>query len=80
SDITMADGRRFGFVGAVNDIGTSSIAFAGRLQADNVSLQSILADWPDAVAKDYKSALDKHVDSGYLTEGSVQMAGRINPS
>ena len=80
SDITMADGRRFGFVGAVNDIGTSSIAFAGRLQADNVSLQSILADWPDAVAKDYKSALDTHVDSGYLTEGSVQMAGRINPS
>ena len=80
SDITMADGRRFGFVGAVNDIGTSSIAFAGRLQADNVSLQSILADWPDAVAKDYKSALDTHVDSGYLAEGSVQMAGRINPS
>ncbi|MDB2528142.1 AsmA-like C-terminal domain-containing protein [Alphaproteobacteria bacterium] len=80
SDITMADGRGFGFVGAVNDIGTSSIAFAGRLQADNVSLQSILADWPDAVAKDYKSALDTHVDSGYLTEGSVQMAGRINPS
>ena len=80
SDITMADGRRFGFVGAVNDIGTSSIAFAGRLQADNVSLQTILADWPDAVAKDYKSALDAHVDSGYLTEASVQMAGHINPS
>ena len=80
SDITMADGRRFGFVGAVNDIGTPSIAFAGRLQADNVSLQTILADWPDAVAKDYKNALDAHVDSGYLTEGSVQMAGYINPS
>ena len=80
SDITMANGRRFGFVGAVNDIGTSSIAFAGRLQADNVSLQSILADWPEAVSEDFKSALDAHVDSGYLTEGSVQMAGHINPS
>ena len=80
SDITMADGRRFGFVGAVNDVGTPSIAFAGRLQADNVSLQTIQADWPDAVAKDYKSALDAHVDSGYLTEASVQMAGHINPS
>ena len=51
----MADGRRFGFVGAVNDIGTSSIAFAARLQADNVSLQSILADWPDAVGKEVQT-------------------------
>ena len=35
-EIMMADGRELSFVGGVNDIGTSSVSFAGGLKADNL--------------------------------------------
>jgi len=79
-DINMADGRDLAFVGGVDNIGTSSLSFAGGLKADNIALRAVLADWPDTVAVDYKALIDSHVDGGFLQEVNAQIAGRYNPT
>ncbi len=79
-EITMADGRELAFVGGVDNIGTSSVSFAGGLKADNLALRTILADWPDTVAVDYKALIGSHVDGGFLQDGNAQIAGRYNPA
>ena len=77
-EITMADGRNLTFVGGIDNIGKSIVSFAGGLKADNIELRTILADWPDTVAVDYKNLIGKHVDGGFLQDGSAQLAGRYN--
>ena len=37
----MADGRELAFIGSIDNIGTSSVLFAGGLKADNVALRTI---------------------------------------
>ena len=76
----MADGRDLAFVGGVDNIGTSSVSFAGGLKANNIALRTILADWPDTVAVDYKALIGSHVDGGFLQDGNAQIAGRYNPA
>ena len=78
-EIMMADGRELSFVGGVNDIGTSSVSFAGGLKAGNFALRTILADWPELVAVNYRGFIEAHVDGGYLQDGTAQIAGRYNP-
>ena len=79
-EITMADGRDLAFVGGVDNIGTSSVSFTGGLKANNIALRTILADWPDTVAVDYKALIGSHVDGGFLQDGNAQIAGRYNPA
>jgi hypothetical protein len=78
-EMMMADGRELSFVGGVNDIGTSSVSFAGGVKAGNFALRTILADWPEFVAANYRSFIEAHVDGGYLQDGTAQIAGRYNP-
>ena len=79
-EITMTDGRSLTFVGGVDNIGTSSVSFAGGLKVDNFALRTILADWPDKFAVDYKALIGSHVDGGFLQDGNAQIAGRYNPA
>ena len=79
-EINMADGRDLSFVGGVDNIGTSSVSFAGGLKVGNIALRTMLADWPDKVATDYKAIIDSHVDGGFLQDGNAQLAGRYDPA
>ena len=79
-EITMADSRILAFVGGVDNVGTSSVSFAGSLKAENFALHTILADWPDTFGVEYTALIGSHVDGGFLQDGNAQIAGRYNPA
>jgi len=78
SDIKLADGRVFKFIGAINDMQAETPTLAGVIKADNLSIKAMLADWPDAVAADYKAAIQSRLSSGYLHNITAQIVGQLD--
>ena len=73
--LNFADQRRLSFDGAVTQFHAPSANVKGMIEANNLSIQSLLDGWPDLVAADLKQTLRQRFNGGQFKFVKAEFQG-----
>ena len=75
AELKMVDKRQLSFVGTVGQFHEPSSIVKGMIEAQNLAVQTLLDDWPDAVAPHLKSGITKRFNGGHFKMIKVGFEG-----
>ena len=75
AELEMADNRQLSFIGTVDHLHAPSSTVIGVIEAKNLPVQTLLDDWPDAVAPELNTAIKERFNGGHFKMVKVGFEG-----
>jgi len=79
AEMELADKRRLSINGQLLNLHGEQVSLAGTVLAQNISLKSILDDWPETAAPQVRKQLDSILSSGLFPSLLMSFSGDYNP-
>ena len=78
SEIVLNDGRVLSVQGNIADIDGPAPVITGRIDGNDLSLDSFYADWPDMMAPQAKAMLQERFSGGQLSDLGISIAAEFD--